>query len=146
MKKFFFSLQTVLDVRELKKENKVNELAKLKKYILSLQEKKYILIKSIELEKQNFLILSKKYSIDDLIMNKGYIESLYEKMKIIDNEIAKMSFEENKIKDEIIKSTKEINVLNKIKESKKSEYKSKCQIEEDKILQEMIQIKHINNR
>lgn len=146
MKKFFFSLHTVLNVKELEKEKKINELSKLTSDLLSLQKEKDTLIKFIEIEKQAFFSSVKKYSVSEIIFNKEYIESIYKKIKVVDNEILKLSFEEKEVTNMVIKFTKEINVLNKIKESKRLEYNAKCQAEEDKMLQEMIQTKHINKK
>ena len=119
MKKFVFKLQKVLDYRFEIEEKKKDEFAKAQKKLLSEKNKLESLIerkKSAVEDKSNY-----KSKLDyQLLLN--YIDFMDDK---IENQMAEIKKAEDELaikKDELIKSTADRKVIEKLKEKAKDEF------------------------
>lgn len=119
MEKFVFKLQKVLDYRSEIEEKKKDEFAKAQKKLLSEKDKLENLIerkKSAVEDKSNY-----KSKLDyQLLLN--YIDFMDNK---IENQMAEIKKAEDELaikKDELIKSTSDRKVIEKLKEKAKDEF------------------------
>ena len=130
MKKFVFKLQKVLDYRFEIEEKKKDEFAKAQKKLLSEKNKLESLIerkKSAVEDKSNY-----KSKLDyQLLLN--YIDFMDDK---IENQMAEIKKAEDEFaikKDELIKSTADRKVIEKLKEKAKDEFNLEVGQKEQKL-------------
>jgi flagellar FliJ protein len=130
MKKFVFKLQKVLDYRFEIEEKKKDEFAKAQKKLLSEKNKLESLIerkKSAVEDKSNY-----KSKLDyQLLLN--YIDFMDDK---IENQMAEIKKAEDELaikKDELIKSTADRKVIEKLKEKAKDEFNLEVGQKEQKL-------------
>ncbi|MDN5316636.1 MAG: flagellar protein FliJ [Thermoanaerobacterium sp.] len=142
MKKFRYSLETVLNIKEQKQKMEKEKLALLiSKYELQKNKLNEILIKINETLEKNEMNAVMGISIMNLKQFNLYLETLYEKyneqneiLKALENEIEK---ERLKLSDVI----KEKEALENLKEKKYEEYKYQSLLEQNSIIDEQISYK-----
>ncbi|MBP2072907.1 MULTISPECIES: flagellar export protein FliJ [Thermoanaerobacterium] len=142
MKKFRYSLETVLNIKEQKQKMEKEKLALLiSKYELQKNKLNEILIKINETLEKNEMNAVMGISIMNLKQFNLYLETLYEKyneqneiLKALENEIEK---ERRKLSD----VSKEKEALENLKEKKYEEYKYQSLLEQNSIIDEQISYK-----
>ncbi|WKV09131.1 flagellar FliJ family protein [Thermoanaerobacterium sp. CMT5567-10] len=142
MKKFRYSLETVLNIKEQKQKMEKEKLALLiSKYELQKNKLNEILIKINETLEKNEMNAVMGISIMNLKQFNLYLETLYEKyneqneiLKALEDEIEK---ERRKLSD----VSKEKEALENLKEKKYEEYKYQSLLEQNSIIDEQISYK-----
>jgi len=142
VKKFRYSLETVLNIKEQKQKMEKEKLALLiSKYELQKNKLNEILIKINETLEKNEMNAVMGISIMNLKQFNLYLETLYEKyneqneiLKALENEIEK---ERRKLSD----VSKEKEALENLKEKKYEEYKYQSLLEQNSIIDEQISYK-----
>lgn len=142
MKKFFFSLNTVLDYKEQILENLKGEHARAllkvricEDEIEKLEEEH--LRSSKELEESRF----QGMTISDIKTYENYLEQLGVRIKNKYEELARLKEEEQKKRDEVVEAKKETSMIGKLKEKKQVEYNKKAQKEEEQFIEEFVSTK-----
>lgn len=135
MKKFKFTLKTLLDVTiALEKECK-NKLAVVNgqlNELLDIREGFYSELK----ETENFY--SSAMTLADLVNADRYIQSLKQKIVDINVEISIKEHEKSEIQQELIEMMKKRKTYEKLKEKQYADYKKEVSLEEDKIIDDFI--------
>ncbi|ADL68965.1 flagellar export protein FliJ [Thermoanaerobacterium thermosaccharolyticum] len=142
MKKFRYSLETVLNIKEQKQKMEKEKLALLiSKYELQKNKLNEILIKINETIEKNEMNAMMGISAMNLKQFNLYLETLYEKyneqneiLKTLENEIEK---ERRKLRE----VSKEKEALENLKEKKYEEYKYQSLLEQNSIIDEQISYK-----
>ncbi len=142
MKKFFFSLNTVLDYKEQILENLRGEHARAilkvrvcEDEIEALEEEH--LTRSSELEERRF----QGMTIQKIKTHENYLELLGIKIKRKYEELELLKIEEQKKREEVIEAKKETQMIGKLKEKKRKEYDAKAQKEEELFIEEFVSTK-----
>lgn len=139
MKKFKFSLASVLDFKEQILEEKKLELAQAvqavvekERWIRRLEQECAMTIGEFNQKKQEGMTVidAQSYEIHIGILHKN-IENEYE-------ELTKLRDEEVKKQDEVVQAKQEVSSLEKLKEQKINEYNKAVQKEEELLIDELV--------
>ena len=142
MKKFFFSLDTVLNYKEqvldgLKAEH-ARILAKVReceRAIETMEEEH----RRCTLEFRNNRMSGMK--ICDIHTYENYLEALGIKIKKKYEELAKLQEKEEAKRNEVVEAKKETSTIEKLKERKKEEYDREVQKQEEQLIEEFVSTK-----
>lgn len=139
MKKFFFSLDTVLEYKERVLENLKGEHARILIKVRECEEEIEALEKehynrSKELEGNRY----RGIAINEIRTYEYYMEALRLKIKKKQDELVRLREEEEKKKDEVIEAKKETSSIEKLKERKQEEYNKQVQKEEEQFIEEFV--------
>ncbi|WP_434630397.1 flagellar export protein FliJ [Thermoanaerobacterium thermosaccharolyticum] len=142
MKKFRYSLETVLNIKEQKQKMEKEKLALLiSKYELQKNKLNEILIKINETIEKNEMNAVMGISVMNLKQFNLYLETLYKKyneqneiLKALENEI-------EKARRRLCEASKEKEALENLKEKKYEEYKYQTSLEQNSIIDEQISFK-----
>lgn len=124
MKKFQFRLQKLMEIREAKKKEVQNELAQ----IMSIQNREKLkqeqYRRSIEEQhvKFNNMIRTGQYSYKDSLMFERYVEFALKVIKLQQEKIDGMEPEIQKVRDRLVEASRQLKVVEKLKERKLQEY------------------------
>ena len=124
MKKFQFRLQRLLDIREAKKKEVQNELAK----VLSIQnrekQRQEEYRKSIieQHEKFNNRMKGGRFSYSDALMFERYIDFAHRVIISQQEKIDSMEPEIQKVRERLVEASKHLKVVEKLKERQWNEY------------------------
>ena len=124
MKKFKFSLEKVLEIKEV--EEKIiqkdlllvqHEIAETEKKIVSLKE-------NISLERKKISTLSLSIiNAMDIMLHYNYIDSLSAEVEILNDNLKKLRVKELQIKNQLIEKSREKKSLERLKEIKYEEFR-----------------------
>ncbi len=142
MKKFFFSLNTVLDYKEQILENLKGEHARAilkvrvcEEEIETLEKEHHV--RSSDLEERRFLGMT----IQKIKTYENYLELLGVKIRRKYEELELLKIEEQKKREEVIEAKKETQMIGKLKEKKQKEYDARAQKEEELFIEEFVSTK-----
>ncbi len=142
MKKFFFSLNTVLDYKEQILENLKTEHARAllkvrvcEDEIAKLEEEHLLCSKQLEESRFQGMTIRKIKTYEN------YLEQLGVRIRNKYEELAQLKEEEQRKRDEVIEGKKETSMIGKLKEQKQKEYNVKVQKEEEQFIEEFVSTK-----
>lgn len=145
MKKFKFSLQVLLDVRNREEKNAKNELSISKMELLKLEKQ----LEDLMLEKEkceNELIKASQNIItpDKIHTYYIYLNKLENLIDIKKNEVHNMEIKCEKIMEKLIEIRKMVKMIEILKEQKYQEYLKETEIEEMKLIDDFINSREIH--
>ena len=144
MTKFKFKLQTLLKVKTQMEDNLKNDLGKA---IHKLQEEKAKL-RRLEFEKNRYIMefneKSRKTTVSNLIKFNNYISFLAAKILDQKENINLASRNVDKIREELIKTVKEREILDKLKEKKYDVFQKDQLKDEQRLNDEIVSFKQIH--
>jgi len=124
MKKFFFSLQFLLDYRKRREESLKKELAKMiakeekeKEVLEKLQEKLLFWQKQLEEKKKE-----ERISIPMMLVYYSYLEELLIQIKKQVEKIENISLEKERLQKKLLQATKDRKIVEEIKEKRWEEF------------------------
>lgn len=139
MKKFFFSLDTVLEYKERVLENLKGEHARIlikvrecESEIQRLEEERYSCGKELDARRYRGM------SINEIRTYENYLEALRLKIRRKQEELIKLQEEEEKKKEEVVEAKKETSSIEKLRERKLEEYNRQVQKEEEQFIEEFV--------
>lgn len=142
MKKFFFSLNTVLDYKDQILENLKGEHARAllkvrvcEDEIAKLEEEHLLCSKRLEESRFQGMTIRK------IKTHENYLEQLGVRIKNKYEELARLMEDEQRKRDEVIEAKKETSMISKLKEKKQMEYNQKAQKEEEQFIEEFVSTK-----
>lgn len=145
MAKFNFKLQTLLNVKSQQEDNLKNELGK----AIQKLEKEKAKLSRLESEKDSYISefnkKSRKTTVDKLIQFNGYISFLTEKIKLQKENVNYALQNVDKIREELIKTDREREILDKLKEKKYEIFRQEQLREEQVLNDEIINFRHDSN-
>lgn len=143
MKKYKFKLQTLLNIKEQMESNIKNELGaeithlnREKKLLNSYINKKELYVEN-SVKKNTGII-----NISQVILYNNYIKGLCQKIKEQKNCVNKTQYNIDKIRERLIVTSKEKQMLQKLDEKEFENFKYNNIIEEQKINDEVLSFKH----
>ena len=143
MKKFFFSLDTVLKYKEQILENLRSEHARIlmdvrecEQRIEQLEEDRYSWGKELDASRR------KGVTINEIRTYENYIEALRLKIGREKIRLAELRQKEEEKKNEVVEAKKETSTIEKLKERKFEEYKKQGQKEEEIFIEEFVSTKN----
>ncbi|NJD01283.1 MAG: flagellar export protein FliJ [Ruminiclostridium sp.] len=143
MPKFIFKLQTLLKVKTQIEDNLKNDLGKA---IHKLEDEKAKLWR-LEFEKNRSIMdfneKSRKTTVDNLIRFNNYISFLAEKILNQKENINLASRNVDKIREELIKTVKEREILDKLKEKKHDVFQKEQLKDEQRSNDEVISFRQV---
>lgn len=139
MKKFFFSLNTVLNYKEQVLESFRGEHAAAllrvrtcEKEIERLEQQHKECVEEFETRKKNGISISRMKTYE------GYLESLGVRILKEQERLAVLKEEEMKKRSQMIEAKKEFTSIQKLKEKKKEEYRKLEQKEDEILIEEFV--------
>lgn len=143
MKKFFFSLDTVLTYKEQILENLKGEHAR----IIAKVKECEMEIEALEKEHRdcNAEFNRNRFNgmkISDIRTYEHYLESLGLKIKDKQEQLAVWQKREEEKRDEVVEAKKETSSIEKLKEKKQKEYDKAVQKEEENFIEEFVSTKN----
>ena len=138
MKKFKFSLEKVLEVKEIEEKNIQRRLQKVQSLIFETEKNIFSVSEKISSEgkKVNSMINNIMKSTDIMIHYK-YIESLCDQLNSLKAHLRDLRVDEEQITTELIEKSKEKKAIEKLKEIKYEEYRKEYNKEQQTILDEI---------
>ncbi|HPK40874.1 MAG TPA: flagellar export protein FliJ [Candidatus Cloacimonadota bacterium] len=138
MKKFQFSLDKVLEVKEIEEKILQKDLLLIQHEILKKENNILDLEEKISQECITLSVLSQEITQSSKIMlHYQYIESLQKKIDFLIHEITELRSREEKVKNMLIIKSKEKKSLEHLKEIKYDEFKKEYKKHEQTILDEV---------
>lgn len=143
MKKFFFSLDTVLRYKEQILDNLKGEHARILQKIRMCEQE----IEALEQERMDCARefgrkRERGMAINDIRTYENYLESL--RLKIIQkkNLLERLQEEEEKKREQVVEAKKETASIEKLRERKLMEYDKQVQKEEERFIEEFVVTKN----
>ncbi|MBE3101386.1 MAG: flagellar export protein FliJ [Firmicutes bacterium] len=144
MRKFVFSLESVLKAKEILDRQKVHELSML------MENKKQVLTELTYLEeRRNYLCLNFEHQIENGIpVTQVKIHFLYlsrsrDKVAEKEDELAQLKKDEAEIRLQLMEIRKDKKMLETLKEKKLQEYQMEIRVEEERLIDELVSYKEI---
>ena len=142
MKKFFFSLDTVLSYKEQVLDGLKAEHARILQKVRECEH-------AIEQLEQEHLRCAQEFrdnrfngmKISDIHTYENYLEALGIKIKKKYEELAKLQEKEEAKRNEVVEAKKETSSIDKLKEKKYKEYEKEVQKEEEQFIEEFVATK-----
>ncbi len=138
MKKFQFSLEKVLEVKEIEEKIIQRDLMILHKEILDKENIILELKEKISQERINLSLLNQKGTVSsEIMLYYRFIESLGKKLEYYKNEVNILLIKEDKLKTDLINKSQEKKSLERLKEIKMEEYKKNYNKSQQTIIDEI---------
>ena len=142
MKKFFFSLDTVLDYKEQMLDGLKAEHAR----ILAKVRECEAAIERMEEEHHRCVLEFREcrmngMKVSDIHTYENYLEALGVRIRKKYEELAKLKEKEEAKRNEVVEAKKETSSIDKLKEKKFKEYESEVQKEEERFIEEFVATK-----
>ena len=138
MKKFKFSLEKVLEVKEIEEKNIQRRLQKVQSLIFETERKIFEVSEKISSEGKK--INSKINSImksSEIMIHFKYIESLTDQLNNHKAQLRDLRLDEEQIQAELVEKSREKKAIEKLKEIKYEEYRKEHNKEQQIILDEI---------
>lgn len=139
MKKFYFSLDTVLSYKERVLENLKGEHARIllkvrecEDEIERLEQERYACGKELDAGRMRGM------TINEIRTYENYLEALRIKILRKQDELLRLREAEEKKKEEVVEAKKETSSIEKLKEKKLAEYNKQVQKEEEQFIEEFV--------
>ncbi len=143
MKKFRFTLQTVLNLNiSLEKEEK-NQLAAANRRIMVLEDEKAAVIDKITASEDEYSLKIKCCSVEDMKIQNVYIANLNITKKQIDERIDEEKKKRQKIRDALSKTIIKRKSLETLMEKQYTEYLAQVKSEEEKSLDDFVSYSYL---
>jgi len=124
MKKFSFSLEKVLEVKEIEEKVIQKNLLLLQHEIFEIEKKIAIIAEKISLERAKVCTLNMELiNSDKIMLHYKYIESLSNETEVYKKTLVTLRINEQKIKLQLIEKSKERKALERLKEIKYEEFR-----------------------
>lgn len=143
MKKFFFSLDTVLRYKEQILDNLKGEHARiLQKIRICEREIESLEQERIDCAREFGRKRERGMAINDIRTYENYLEAL--RIKIIQKKqlLEELMAEEEKRREQVVEAKKETSSIEKLKERKITEYNKQAQKEEERFIEEFVATKN----
>ena len=142
MKKFFFSLDTVLSYKQQVLDSLKAEHARILMKVRECEEA----IEKLEAEHRRCVLefresRMKGMKISDIHTYENYLDSLGVKIRKKYEELAKLREKEEAKRSEVVEAKKETSSIDKLKEKKFKEYEKAVQKEEEQFIEEFVATK-----
>lgn len=138
MKKFQFSLEKVLEVKEIEEKIIQRDLMIIHKEILDKENIILELKEKISQERINLSLLNQKGAVSsEIMLYYRFIESLGKKLEYYKNEVNILLLKEDKLKSDLINKSQEKKSLERLKEIKMEEYKKNYSKSQQTIIDEI---------
>ena len=142
MKKFFFSLDTVLNYKEQVLDGLKAEHAR----ILAKVRECEAAIERMEEEHHRCVLEFREcrmngMKVSDIHTYENYLEALGVRIRKKYEELAKLKEKEEAKRNEVVEAKKETSSIDKLKEKKFKEYESEVQKEEERFIEEFVATK-----
>ncbi len=139
MKKFFFSLDTVLNYKEQVLDGLKAEHAKI---LVKVRECE----RAIEMMEEEHRRCAAEFQenrargmkISDIHTYENYLEAMGLRIRRKNEELAKLKEKEEAKREEVVEAKKETSSLDKLKEKKRQEYDKAVQKEEEQFIEEFV--------
>lgn len=142
MKKFKYSLETVLNIKEQKQKMEKEKLAMMiSKYELQKNRLNEILIQINDTLRKNEMNAQMGISVMNLKQYSLYLETLYKKYNEQHKILRALESEIEKTRQRLYDVSKEKEALENLKEKKYEEYKYQTSLEQNLIIDEQISFK-----
>ena len=147
MKKFQFKYEKILQLRYDKEDEIRNKLGNINKKIIDEEERLKELIRSQEEFLESISLEMEKGTtvgaLKNIEHNKSYLKNAIDKCK----KRLKLLFDERvKIQKDLIEANKERKVMEKLKEKELDNYKAMEQVEENKLVDQIVTYQSTRNR
>ncbi len=138
MKKFEFSLQKVLDVRETEEKILQKNLLLIQNDILETEREQNNITSRIAQENtKHEKNLRKETNSAKIMLHHNYVSTLQDKLEDIRDRIEKLLEDESRAKHELLEKVREKKTIEKLREMKFDEYKTLEKKEEQAFLDEL---------
>lgn len=142
MKKFFFSLDTVLSYKQQVLDSLKAEHARILMKVRECEDA----IEKLEAEHRRCVLefresRMKGMKISDIHTYENYLDSLGVKIRKKHEELAKLREKEEAKRSEVVEAKKETSSIDKLKEKKFKEYEKAVQKEEEQFIEEFVATK-----
>ena len=147
MKKFEFSLQKVLDVRETEEKILQKNLLLIQNDILETEKEQNHVTNRITLENaKHEKDLRKQTNSAKIMLHHNYISTLQDKLEDIRDRLQKLIEKESHAKHELLEKVREKKTIEKLREMKFEEYKTLEKKEEQAFLDELNTQKKVDSK
>ena len=138
MKKFKFSLDKVLEVKEIEEKNIQRRLQKVQSMIYETENKILTVSEKISAEgKKVNTMINNIMKSTDIMLHYRYIESLCDQLNGLKAHLRDLRLDEEQITTELVEKSKEKKAIEKLKEIKYEEYRKEYNKEQQVILDEI---------
>lgn len=139
MKKFFFSLDTVLSYKEQVLDGLKAEHARI---LMKVRECERAIEELEQLHRECTAEFRKNQlngiKISEIHTYENYLESLGIKIKQKQEQLKKLKMKEEAKRNEVVEAKKETSSIDKLKEKKRAEYDKSVQKEEEQLIEEFV--------
>lgn len=143
MKKFFFSLDTVLNYKEQVLESLKGEHARIiakvrdcEREIEELETERYTCGRTLDAGRFRGMSIREIRSYSD------YLDALGKRIKKKEQRLAELQEEEERKREEVVEAKKETSSIEKLKEHKLEEYNKQVQKQEEQFIEEFVSTKN----
>ncbi len=138
MKKFQFSLEKVLEVKEIEEKILQRDLLLIQKEIIDQENKILDNQEKISQERINLSVLNQKGTDSaEIMMHYKYLDSLHKKMEILMTDLKALTVKEEKIKSMLVIKSQEKKSLDRLKEIKYDEFRKNYKKQQQILLDEV---------
>jgi len=146
MKKFNFSLEKVLQIKEMEEKIIQKKLFMVQNSIYLAEQEIIAFHENIDQERENITqLINTRSSSSDVMLHYNYLEGMEFQIEILVSEIEKLKMTEIEIKNELIEKSKEKKALEKLKEIQYEDYRRGYKKEQLTIIDE-ISIQSFRNK
>lgn len=138
MKKFQFSLEKVLEVKEIEEKILQRDIMLLQKEILDKENFILDIREKISQERINLSIINHKGAVSaEIMMHYKYLDSLQKRTEMLKNDLILLRQKEAELRSELTAKSQEKKSLERLKEIKYDEYKKNFNKTQQVILDEI---------
>lgn len=138
MKKFQFSLEKVLEVKEIEERIIQKDLMLVQRDILEKENNIQQVREKISDERIKLSLLNQKSSSSaEIMIHYKYLESLSKKIELLNNDLNLLRHKESILKNDLIEKSREKKSLEKLKEIKYEEYRKNYNKHQQIVLDEI---------
>lgn len=139
MKKFKFSLEPLLNVKKGLEKTQKAQIQKIQQEIDIKENEAEVISSEISALQQSLESeLKGKVSVEDLIQYDRYMQKLTDNLEIKREEISKLTQEKEECQKALIETTKEIKMLEKLREKQYSQYIYELEREQEKEISDFV--------
>lgn len=139
MKKFQFTLQKLMDIRQQELDRQKNTLSALQAELQRIYQEKEELIRRVEESSQDLEIICRQGAqAFEVSVRKRYIVSLQQEIHAHDASAAMKQQEINKQLGVVVEATKDVRTLEKLEEKQLEDYKAAANKENEQFIEEFV--------
>ncbi|HPM01446.1 MAG: flagellar FliJ family protein [Candidatus Cloacimonetes bacterium] len=138
MKKFQFSLEKVLEVKEIEEKILQKDLLLIQKDIIDQENKILDIQEKISQERINLSLLNQRSTDSaEMMMHYKYLDSLHKRLELFMTELKTFIVKEEKIKSMLVVKSQEKKSLERLKEIKYDEFQKNYKKQQQIVLDEV---------